>query len=188
MHEKLKQFLKTVIECSDEELKEIVYPFKIKHVAKNQVLLSGGDICSEFYFIVQGCIRVFFISEKGQEKTNHIALENTIISAMSSFISQVPSFENIDALEDTELLYITHSDFYHLANSNKVWQKVYTRILEHAYIAKIKRIENRVTLSAKQRLDTLMQENPTYIQRVSNQILASYLDMTQETLSRLKSK
>jgi CRP-like cAMP-binding protein len=68
------------------------------------------------------------------------------------------------------------------------WEKFYRTLLEMAYLFQNKKIENLVTLSAKQRYGNLMTETPIYIQRLSNKILASYLNITQETLSRLKSK
>jgi len=172
---------------SEEDFDEILNSFSYKKFSKNQVVLNNGNICKEFYFIVTGCMRVFFVSEQGNEKTNHIAFENSIITAMSSFITQTPSFENIDVLEDAEVLILSNSDFYKLVQTNKIWQTCYVKILEKAYITKVKRIENRITLQAKQRYDVLMKENPYIFTRISNHIIASYLDMSQETLSRLKS-
>jgi len=182
------RFLNQIITVSADEQRDILSVIEYKKIKKNYVLTNLGDVSTEFYFVLRGALRVYFISEKGQEKTNHIALENTIIAAMSSFISQKPSFEVLDAIEETELLVISHTNFYKLVNSCRAWELLYRTILETAYITKIKRIENRLTLSAKERLDIVLLESPTIINRVSNQILASYLDITQETLSRLKSQ
>lgn len=187
MKENLKEFLKPFI-VNQDALELIVSKFQLKTVKRHEIILHAGNVCNEFYFIVQGGIRIFFLTQKGQEKTNHIALENTIISAMSSFISQEPSFEIIEALEDSDVLFISHHDFYSLVNSTREWELFYRTILERAYITKIKRVEARVTLSAKQRFELVMKENPNFIQRLPNRILASYIDITQETLSRLKSK
>lgn len=107
---------------------------------------------------------------------------------MTSFITQKPSFEFIDVLEDSELLAITHKDFYQLNSELTHWKNFYQRILEMAYSFQNKSFENLVTLTAKQRFEQVMNTNSILIQRLSNKILASYLDITQETLSRLKSK
>ncbi|MDA3882494.1 MAG: Crp/Fnr family transcriptional regulator [Bacteroidales bacterium] len=182
------EFLNRIVPFTAEEFDEIYSVCVHSKVSKNKILVELGSVCNEFYFVKRGALRVYFISEKGQEKTNHIAFENTIISAMSSFISQKPSFEVVEALEETELLVIPRTQFYRLVESSPKWERVYRIVLETAYITKIKRIENRVTLSAKERLDIVLQDNPNILNRVSNQILASYLDVTQETLSRLKSQ
>jgi CRP-like cAMP-binding protein len=108
-------------------------------------------------------------------------------TALTSFISRKPSVEFIEALEDTELLSISHSDFYRLNKDLDSWKMFYQRILEMAYSFQNKKIEHLVTLTAKQRYNLVLKETPILIQRVSNKVLASYLDIREETLSRLKS-
>ena len=114
--------------------------------------------------------------------------ENFIGTALSSFVTQKPSVEFIDALEDTTLLSIHHSHFYRLLNEIDHWRTLYKTILEMAYVFQNRKIEQLVTLTAKQRFDFILRENPLYVQRLSNKVLASYLDMREETLSRLKSQ
>lgn len=183
----LSTFVRNYITKEDCEIAHICSHWHPRNVKKQESLVQQGALCREFYFVTKGCIRVFFMTDKGIEKTNHIALEHTIISAMSSFISQEPSFEMIDALEDTEFLAIGHEDFYKLIDTCRPWELFYRFMLETAYITKVKRMEARLTLSAKDRFALVLQENPAFTQRVPNRILASYIDVTQETLSRLKS-
>lgn len=188
MSEKLKYLLKQLANFNNEQLDEIVECFKPKTAKKNTVLLSEGKICREFYYIENGCIRTYFITKQGQEKTRFVALDCSIGTALTSFISQKPSFEVIDALEDTKLLAISYDDFYELNKKITPWKEFYLKILEMAYSFQNKKLESLVTLSAKQRYDELLVDNSVLVQRLSNKVLASYLDITQETLSRLKSK
>ena len=171
------QDLDTVIDC-----------FKPRMVKKNEILISAGETAKEFYFIHSGCIRTYFITKQGHEKTRYIMTEPSIGTALTSFISQKPSFEFMDALEKTELLAISHTDFFRLVNELPQWKNFYLKIMEMAYSFQNRKIESLVTLSAKERYNQLIKENPKVVQRVSNKILASYLDVKQETLSRLKSK
>ncbi len=83
---------------------------------------------------------------------------------------------------------ISHADFYRLNSQMDNWRNFYQRILEMAYSFQNGKIEQRVTLTAKQRYEVILNENPALVQQVSNKILASYLDIREETLSRLKSK
>lgn len=129
-----------------------------------------------------------FIDKNGHEKTRYIMLDNHIGTALTSFISQKPSIEFIEALDDTKLLAISYSDFYRLNREMNSWKHFYQRILEMAYSFQNRKIEQLVTLTAKQRYDRVLKENPTLIQRLSNRVLASYLDIREETLSRLKSQ
>jgi len=171
-----------------QELDQIVSCFKQKFVTKNSILLHEGNTCKEFYFIHTGCIRIFFIDKNGHEKTRYVMLDNYIGTALTSFISQKPSIEFIEALDDTELLVINHSDFYRLNKEMDSWKNFYQRILEMAYSFQNRKIEQLVTLTAKQRYENVLKENPALIQRISNKVLASYLDIREETLSRLKSR
>jgi CRP-like cAMP-binding protein len=186
--EKLKYLLKYITDFDEQQLDKIAKCFKPKSVKRNTILLSQGEVCKEFYYVHRGCIRTFFISKKGQEKTRYIMLDCSIGTALTSFITQKPSFEFVDALEDTELLAISHKDFYQLNKEVLQWKEFYQKILEMAYSFQNKKIEGLVTQSAKQRFEQLIEENPVLIQRLSNKVLASYLDVTQETLSRLKSQ
>jgi CRP-like cAMP-binding protein len=186
--EKLKYYLKLNTNLDDNQIDKIADSFKLKTFKKNTILLSEGEICKELYFVHSGCIRTYFITKQGHEKTRYVAFNGSIATSISSFISQQQSFEFVDTLEHSELYSINNRDFYQLVSDFPQWEKFYRTLLETAYLYQNKKIENLVTLSAKQRYDRLMAENPIYIQRLSNKILASYLDITQETLSRLKSK
>lgn len=186
--EKLKHYLRINTKTDEEQIDRIVACFKPKTVKKNTILLLEGEVCKELYFVDNGCIRTYYITKQGHEKTRYVAFEGSIATGLASFISQQPSFEFVDALEDSVLYAIGYKDFYQLVADIPAWGEFYRMLLEMAYLYQNKKIENLVTLSAKQRYDKLMAENPMYIQRLSNRILASFLDVTQETLSRLKSK
>lgn len=188
MKDKLKTVIKMFSDFDEQELEQIASYFKPKSVKKNDILLQEGKICKEFYYVEKGCIRTFFIDKNGHEKTRYVMLDHHIGTALTSFISQKPSVETIEALEDTQLLAISHSDFYLLNSKLDHWKYFYQRILEMAYSFQNRKIEQMVTLNAQQRYNLVLKENPVLIQRLSNRILASYLDIREETLSRLKSK
>ena len=188
MTDKLKIVLKMFADFEEHELEKISDCFKPKSVKKNDILLHEGSVCKEFYFIHTGCVRTFFIDKNGHEKTRYVMLDNHIGTALTSFISQKPSIEFLETLDDTELLAISYSNFFRLNEEMVSWKIFYQRILEMAYSFQNKKIEKLTTLTAKQRYDNVLKENPVLIQRLSNRVLASYLDIREETLSRLKSK
>ncbi len=188
MHEQLKRYIRLNVSIPDEDLEKIAACFKPLNVKKNTIQLSQGETCNKLYFVNKGCIRTYYITAQGHEKSRFIAFEGMIATSLSGFISQQPSFEFVDSLEDSELLYISRNNFYRLVKEFPGWEKFYQKLLELAYIYQNKKIEELVTLSAGERYANLLREHPGYIQRLSNKVLASYLDITQETLSRLKSK
>lgn len=188
MTDNLKILLKTFADFKENELDYIVNLFKPKTAKKNSILLHEGNICKEFYFIETGSIRTFFIDKNGYEKTRYVVLDNQVGTALKSFISQKPSIEFIETLDNIEFLSISHHDFFQLNKELNNWKIFYQIILERAYSFQNKKIEALMTQTAKQRYEELLKKNPILTQRLSNKVLASYLDIREETLSRLKSQ
>lgn len=186
--ESLKGVLKYVTDFSNEDLELIVKHFYPKSAKRNTYLLHEGSVCKEFYFVNKGCLRTYFLDKTGNEKTRYIMPDLHIGTALTSFVYQQPSSEFIEVLDDSELMAISHYDFYRLNKELDSWKIFYQKMLEMAYSFQNRKIEGLVTLSAKQRYEQLLREQPFLIQRLSNKVLASYLDVKPETLSRLKSK
>src|SRR5882724_586091 len=122
MTSKLKLLLKNFASFDEQELERITSYFKPKSAKKNDILLHEGNVSKEFCYVCTGGIRTFFIDKKGREKTRYVMLDNQIGTTLSSFISQKPSFEFIQAIDDTELLAISHQDFYHLNTEIENWK------------------------------------------------------------------
>ncbi|MCD0468341.1 Crp/Fnr family transcriptional regulator [Flavobacterium sp. JAS] len=188
MIEQLSIYIKSIITVTDEELVLILSYFKPLKVEKNESLVLQGQMNQRSFFVGSGCLRIYFITENGQEATRYLAFENNFATALCSFISNEPSLEFIQALEPTELLYISSQDFYHLLENIPAWEKFYRDYLEHAYVTNTNRLMSFLTLDATERYKQLMDINPKIIQRLPNRIVATYLNISQETLSRLKSK
>jgi len=184
----LKRYLRHNQYFPDEILTRIVAQFKPVVVKKNTILLAKDEIANKIYFVNEGCLRTYYLTEQGHEKTRFIAIEGQVAGSLNSFITGRPSSEFVATLEDAQLFYITRTRFYQLVKEFSEWERFYLKLLESAYSYQNKRIAEMVTLDAGSRYTLLIKENPEYIKRLSNKILASYLDITQETLSRLKSK
>lgn len=183
----LKGLLRYLVDFDDAALSTVTMHFEKLVVPRGAQLLREGQICRRFYFVRSGCLRTYFLTKNGQEKTRLILPPSSIGTALSSFISQAPSIESIDALEDSELLAIDRDAFYSLVERVPAWSRFYQKILEMAYSFQNRRIETQVTLSAQERYQQFRSEHPELAARLSNRVLASYLDIAPETLSRLKS-
>lgn len=188
MIDKLKYYLRINTDIDELQLERIGRYFQYRKVKRDTILLFAGEVCKELYVVSIGCVRTYYLTQQGHEKTRHIGFEGSVVTSISSFISQQPSFEFVGTLEDSELYTISHKHFYQLSIEIPEWEKCYTNFLEMVYIHQNRKIEMLVTLSARQRYEKLLNEQPFYIQRLSNKHLASYLDMREETLSRVKSK
>jgi CRP-like cAMP-binding protein len=188
MTEKLATYLANNFQTTSTEVEKLVAAFRPVSVKKNENLISIGETCRYSYFVCKGSVRAYSISEDGQEATRYIALENQFITTVHSFIAQTPTNEFIQATEQSELLQISYTDFKKLIEETTLTKDLYNKQLEVAYVTNHWRVESFLKMSAKQRYDYLIETNPAIIQRLSNKIVASYLGITQESLSRLKAQ
>jgi CRP-like cAMP-binding protein len=188
MTEQLTAYFATNFRATPNEIEQLVSAFQAKKVKKNEILISKGEICRYTYFVHKGAIRAYFIADDGQEATRYIALENQFITTIHSFISQTPTNEFIQATEDTELLSISYTDFKQVISVTTLARDLYIKQLEVAYVTNHWRLESFLKMGAKERYAFLLKTNPAIIQRISNKIVASYLGITQESLSRLKAQ
>lgn len=188
MTELLASYIRDKITVTDEELQTILSYFKFIKLKKNEVLLSHGEASQRTFFVNKGCIRIFFINSDGQESTRYFAFENQFATALVSLITSEPSEELIQAVEPSEVFYITHKNFFHLLDTIPQWGKFYRMYLELAYVNNTNRLMSFLTQDAIEKYRLLLEENPVVVRRLSNKMVASYLNISQETLSRLKSK
>jgi CRP-like cAMP-binding protein len=188
MHKQLSVYIKEKINISDEDLKKALSYFRSLKAKKGELLISPGETNQRIFFILKGCLRIFFLNEGGTEATRLFAFENQFATALVSFITDQESLEFVQAVESTELLYINQSDFYHLLDIIPQWEKFYRSYLEYAYVTNTNRLMSFITLDAVERYRELLSKNPTAVKRLPNKMVASYLNISQETLSRLKSK
>ncbi len=185
-YSKLINYLKQRIPINDDEIATILNHFTYGKVKKNENLLFKGNISNFIYFVNQGVLRTFYLTKFGNESTRIIAPEGNFCGSLSSFIQQTPSFEFIEALEDSEILYISKTDFDNLLLQSNAIEKVYRKILEEVQIFNMWRIESFISMGAQERYLFLFKKHPEIINCVSNKILASYLAIKPETLSRIK--
>ncbi|WP_166383718.1 MULTISPECIES: Crp/Fnr family transcriptional regulator [unclassified Polaribacter] len=184
----LTNFIKKNINIDDEDLKIVLSYFKTIKKKKNEILLSNGKNSQLSYFVKKGSLRLFYINEEGKDVTRYIAFENQFATELVSFITNEPAQETIQVIENSELLYITHDDFRHLMTIVPKWKDFYSIYLEKAYVNNSKRLISFTTLDASERYKQLFKINPNIVKRLPNKIVASYINISQETLSRIKSK
>jgi CRP-like cAMP-binding protein len=184
----LKQFILRDTKLNEEQLNLFCKKFRHKIIKRNELLLQAGDVCPYLYFVNSGCLRVFMLDINGKEATRFLITEGRFGTAFPSFILQEPSLASIQSIEPSHILYISHHEFNELFDIFPAWEHSYRIGLQMDYIASIKRIESLITMDAKQRYQQLMETRPTLIQRLPSKIIADYLGISQETLSRLKSK
>lgn len=188
MYKQLEKFLKARTEIDDKTLSYISSYFKTKKTKRNEFLLREGEICKHFYFVNKGCIRLFNINKDGEEGTRYFHFEDAFGTALPSLINQKPSYEFMQTIEPSELLVINRDDYFHLVDTIPQFAFVYRQILESAYLKSQERIYCFQSLEAIEKVRWVMTNQSRWLTRLSNKMVASYLGLTPQTLSRLKSK
>ena len=188
MHPALKKHLEGKISLSPEQEELVSHYFKPRFAKRNEILVPKGAIARHIYFVVKGCLRIFLTGDDSAESTRFLIFEGSVGTAFPSFILQQPSVAAIQSLEASELLTLSYHDRQTLYDQVPGWETLNRKGLELEYIASIQRIESLITMDSKARYELLVQNNPEIIQRLPAKIIADYLGISQETLSRLKSK
>ena len=180
--------VKDKVLLSEAEQKLVKTFFSPKKIRKKQYLLQEGNICRHLAFVEKGLLRSYSVDEKGIEHMIHFAWEGWWMADMLSFLSNEPSTYHIDAIEDAELLLISQQDFEEMFLKVPVMERYFRILFQNNIISKERRLISSITNSAEEKYIHLTATNPELIKRIPQQLVASYLGITPETLSRIKNK
>jgi CRP-like cAMP-binding protein len=188
MHEKLITYISRYsnLPLTTEEQALITATFQPKKIRKKQYFLQEGDVCKYTGFIVKGAMRQYSVDDKGIEHIVHLFIENYWASDRESTIMLTPSKYNIDAWEDTELLIITRAEMLNLMEKIPALVEMIRLMDERNAIANQRRLSSTISNAAEKRYEEFTEKHPQFIQRFPQHIIASYLGITKETLSRIR--
>ena len=187
MFDSLLSYIKnhSVTPLTGSDIEVIQDAFVPKKIRKRQYLLQEGQVCKYAAFIVKGAMRQYSVDEKGVEHIIRLCIENWWVLDRESWSKGTPSVYNIDAWEDSDLLLITNID--HLSHLGiPAVNEMILKMDENFAIATQKRLSS-LSLSAEERYAELVKVYPEFLQRFPQHIIASYLGITKETLSRIRS-
>ena len=170
----------------DEEFELIQTAFTTKKFRKKQYLLQEGDVCRHLSFIVKGAMRMYTVDSKGNEHVVRFGIENWWMMDRESFELETPSVYNIEAWEEVELLQIRRQDFLRLNELCPAYRKMTQELDKRGQIASQKRIHSAISLTAEERYLDLLKSHPVFFQRFPQNMIASYLGISAETLSRIR--
>ena len=189
MHIQLIKYIehKASTTLSEDDIKLIKEAFIPRKLRKRQYLLQEGEVCKYIAFIVKGATRQYIIDEKGQEQILNLCLENWWTSDRESFHKETPSTYNIDAWEDTDLLLLPKANgFYEKVNNIPAFIEMRIKLDDNNHMAAQKRLHASINGSAEARYQELLRHYPEFFQRFPQHLMASYLGITKETLSRIR--
>ena len=169
-----------------EEQETVKTFFSRKKLRKKQYLLQEGDVCKYMAFVEKGLLRSYNVDEKGYEHMIQFSLEGWWTADIYSFLSGEASAYNIDAIEDSELLLITKPHFEEMMLKVPKMERYFRILFQNNIIFKERRLITSITYSAEEKYLRLSEDSPQMIQRIPQHLIASYLGVTPETLSRIR--
>ncbi len=167
----------------EEQIQTYLTPKKLR---KKQYLLQEGDVCKNIAFIEKGTLREYSVDENGNEHIIQFGLEGWVIADLYSFITGEPATYNIDAIEDAELVLISKAAHEELLLKAPKYETLTRLNITGAYLAMQKRLTSTISTTVEERYANFIALYPNIVQRVPQHMIASYLGLTPETLSRIR--
>ena len=189
MHTSLLQYIRerSQSRLTDHDVSLIREAFIPRKLRKRQFLLQEGEVCKYIAFIVKGATRQYTIDAKGGEQILNLCIENWWTSDRESFHKQTPSPYNIDAWEETDLLLLPKANgFYDRVNTIPAFTEMRIKLDDNNHMASQQRLHASINHTAESRYQELIQKYPAFLQRFPQHMIASYLGVAKETLSRIR--
>lgn len=187
-HSKFIQHIQQYISLTETEA-ALVLPYTQQFsFKKKEHLLKEGQVCKKLYFIEKGCLRLYFINNKGVEQTTQFAIENWWMADYMSYTNQSPSQFYIQAVENSVIYAVAYADQEALIKAVPAMEKYFRLMLQKAFAASQLRIKYLYELSKEEGYHHFINLQPGFVQRIPQYMLASYLGFTPEYLSELRKK
>lgn len=188
MPNEIQDYLKHCLTLSENEVGEVIDCFEKKVYPKKTILLRDGEICKFEAFILKGCIKTYFIDKDGFEIILTFATENWWVSDIASFQEQTPSKMFIETIEDCELLILTPASKQLLLEKKPSLEKMFRLMVQRHLSTYQERLFGNIALSAEDRYEIFLNKYPSLPQRIPQHLIASYLGISPEFLSRLRKR
>ena len=184
----LLDYINRLVPMTEEEERILRSLISRRKLLKGQYFLQQGDICKYSGFIVSGCTKTFYVDDEGQEHVIMFSIEDWWTSDMGSYIAQKPADFNVQCLENTTLIQFSHESQEEMFRQIPKLERFFRLIIERALVASQKRIVRNLSMSAKDRYLHFRNVYPKVEQRIPQYLIASYLGITKEFLSKIKSQ
>jgi len=184
----LLNYISNYISLTKEEEEFLTSKVSYRKYLKGQYILQQGDVCKHQCFVISGCTKTFHVDDSGQEHIVMFSIENWWTSDMGSFITQIPADYNIQCIDNTELIMFSFDVMESLYTEIPKLERFFRQIIEKALVASQKRIVRSFSLSAKDRYLYFKNQYPKIEKLIPQYMVASYLGITKEFLSKIKSE
>lgn len=186
MYNAFRNYLSGKTNLKEDEIQIIESLATLKKIRKKQFLLKEGDVNRFHTFILNGCMRIYTLNNHGAEHIIKFAVEDWWVSDRESLLHGTPATMNIDAIEDTDVLQWSNDNMELLFSQIPEFDRLFKKLLSKALNASTERINILISCSAEERLEAFIKKYPDVLNRVPQHMIASFLGITRETLSRVR--
>lgn len=177
-------FFDSINSVSDDAKNNLKALVSKQHYGANEVIQEIGSRCKTIYFVQEGCARIFYYKD-GNDITEHFAFENDLIVRAESLFTGKPTSKGIQAIDETNIIGINSDSLFKLYDQHQDIERLFRLLFEKEYVNTVKRIESLQFKSAKERYTELL-ETTNYVQKIPLKFIATYLGITQVSLSRIR--
>lgn len=187
MQEKLREHIEKIVPLTDDEFALVLTHFTYKKYKKHQFLIQEGDAVRYSYFVISGLLKLVYTDNSEKQHIVSFAMEDWWESDFYAFYTQTKATMTLECLEDTEVFCLSFEDYQKLRNALQKMERFFLEKSNFGFLGAQRRIISLITSNAKERYEQLIKQYPTLIQRVPKSLIAAYLGVSRETLSRLSS-
>ena len=171
---------------STEEQQRLTSIIKTSEVKKKQYIIQPGLVCHSRSYIVKGAFKVYYLDDSGKEHTVSIGVEDWFVTDFYSYINQTPAMNYAEALEDSIIMQMSNEEIEPLCKEIHALSEYFRLTTEKAFAFSRRRVISNISKAAEERFDEYLEKYPHIVNRVPQYVLASYLGMTPEFLSKIR--
>lgn len=180
--------IKRYVSLTQEEEKRLSSIIKTSRVKKKQFIIQPGFVCQNRTYIAEGAFRVFYLDDDGKEHTVSIGIEDWFVTDFYSYINQEPALNFAEALEDSIIFQMSYDDIEDLCKEVHALSEYFRLTTEKAFAFSRRRVISNISMTAEERYDQYYKKYPQIVNRVPQYVLASYLGMSPEFLSKIRKR
>jgi len=187
MSQILRQQIEKIISLTNSEFDYILPHFVAKKFKKHQFVIQEGQTVENDFFVLNGCLKSYYTDANGKVHIIQFGMQDWWITDYQAYYYQTSAIVNIDCIEDSELLCLSYQNREKLCAEIHKMEHFFRKKTNKRNVASQQRILSLLSSNARERYDKLLQQYPELFQKVPKQLIASYLGVTRETLSRFNS-
>jgi CRP-like cAMP-binding protein len=182
------EYINRYVDLTPNEIDILLEHIIHRTYLKGQYIVQQGDVCRYESFVIKGCVKTFYVDSDGQEHVVLFAIENWWTADLGSFLAQKPADYNVQCIENTEVIQFSFEKLELLYQNIPKLERFFRIIIQNAFVASQRRVIKNFSLPAKERYIEFKTRYPQIEQRVPQYLIASYLGVSKEFLSKIKSQ